>query len=43
MKAGEQYYDICPVDSVIRETHFLAIAAAHGIDYTEPYENRLKH
>lgn len=43
MKAGEQYYDICPVDSVIRETHFLAIANAHNIDYDEPYENRLKH
>lgn len=43
MKAGEAYYDICPVDSVIRETHFLAIANAHNIDYDEPYENRLNH
>ena len=43
MKAGEAYYDICPVDSVIRETHFIAIANAHNIDYDEPYENRLKH
>lgn len=43
MKAGTPYYEICPVDSVIREIHFIAIAAAHGIDYNEPYENWLKH
>ena len=43
MKAGTPYYEICPVDSVIREVHFIAIAAAHGIDYDEPYENWLKH
>lgn len=43
MKQGKPYYEICPVDTCIRETHFIAIAAAHGIDYNEPYENWLKH
>lgn len=43
MKQGTPYYEICPVDSVIRETHFIAIAAAHNIDYNEPYENWLDH
>lgn len=28
MKHGEHYYDICPVDSYIREIHFGAIAEA---------------
>lgn len=41
MKHGTPYYKICPVDSVIRETLFIAIAAAHHIDYDEPYETWL--
>ena len=28
MKHGERYYDICPVDTYIREIHFGAIAEA---------------
>lgn len=41
MKNGEQYYDIVPVDSVIREVHFSAISNAHNIEYEEVYHTRL--
>jgi hypothetical protein len=41
MRAGEQYYHICPVDSVIREVHFSAISTAYNIDYEDVYQTRL--
>lgn len=41
MKSGEQYYDIVPVDSIIREIHFDAISNAFDIDYDEVYSTRM--
>lgn len=41
MQKGEQYYDLVPVDSIIREVHFSAISTAYNIDYEEVYQTRL--
>lgn len=41
MQKGEAYYDLVPVDSVIREVHFSAISNAHNIDYDDVYYTRL--
>jgi hypothetical protein len=38
MQAGEAYYDICPVDSIVREQHFQAIEEATGVDYDTIYD-----
>lgn len=41
MQKGEEYYDLVPVDSVIREVHFSAISTAHNIEYDDVYHTRL--
>lgn len=37
MTHGEDFYDVCNVDSVTRETVFSALSEAYGIDYDTVY------
>lgn len=37
MQNGSEYYDLVPVDSVIREIHFSSISNAYNIPYEVPY------